>query len=164
MSRQANLLKQAEAQKAEQDRLAQLLTEASSKLLVTQASLTEVEQELQMLQAASIGAAPPPVGSPPKVNLSSLAILVQQCFVAAGVVPPTSTPPFYMAWLLASASPRRHRMPAWMPKTTTISLPALGHPTLRAVWVHIQEDALPAERALRLTRLVSCQTLPRLLW
>jgi hypothetical protein len=44
LSRQANLLKQAEAQKTEQDRLAQLLTEASSKLLVTQASLSEVEQ------------------------------------------------------------------------------------------------------------------------
>jgi hypothetical protein len=88
LSRQANLLKQAEAQKAEQDRLAILLTEASTKLLATQASLTEVEQELQMLQAASIGAAPPPVGSSPMVDLSALSILVQQCFVAAGVPPP----------------------------------------------------------------------------
>ena len=81
-------LKQAEAQKAEQDRLAQLLTEASSKLLVTQSSLSEVEQELQMLQAASVGAASAPLGSSPKVNLSTLSVLVQQCFVAAGVPVP----------------------------------------------------------------------------
>ena len=88
LSRQANLLKQSEAQKAEQDRLALLLTDASSKLLATQASLSEVEQELQMLQAASVGAASAPLGPSPKVNLSALTILVQQCFVAAGVPVP----------------------------------------------------------------------------
>jgi hypothetical protein len=41
-----------------------------------------------MLQAASVGLPPLPVGTAPKVNLSALAILVQQCFVAAGVTPP----------------------------------------------------------------------------
>ena len=41
-----------------------------------------------MLQAASVGAASTPLGPAPKVDLSALAILVQQCFVAAGVPVP----------------------------------------------------------------------------
>ena len=88
LSRQANLLKQAETQLAEQDRLSALLTEASSKLLATQANLSEVEQELHMLQTVSVGAQPAPGGQGPKVDLAALTILVQQCFVAAGVQVP----------------------------------------------------------------------------
>jgi hypothetical protein len=87
LSRQANLLKQSEVQKAEQDRLTTLLADASSKFLVTQASLSEVEQELQALQAAATSVPPVPRTAAPTVDLSALTILVQQCFVAAGVQP-----------------------------------------------------------------------------
>jgi hypothetical protein len=88
LSRQANVLKQAEAQQIELYRLAQLLAEASSKLLVTHASLSVVEQKLQALQVAAIWISPVPLVPSPKVNLSALALLVQQCFVVAGVQPP----------------------------------------------------------------------------
>jgi hypothetical protein len=87
LSRQANLLKQSEVQKAEQDRLTALLADASSKFLVTQASLSEVEQELQALQAAATTAPPVQRPSTATVDLSALTLLVQQCFVAAGVQP-----------------------------------------------------------------------------
>jgi hypothetical protein len=87
LSRQANLLKQSEVQKAEQDRLTALLTEASSKLLVTQASLSEVEQELQALQAAATSAPPVQLPATSAVDLSALTLLVQQCFIAAGAQP-----------------------------------------------------------------------------
>jgi multidrug resistance efflux pump len=49
LSRQANLLKQAESQQTEQDRLSNFLAQASGKLLAVQACLMEVEQELQTL-------------------------------------------------------------------------------------------------------------------
>jgi hypothetical protein len=80
-------LKQSEVQKAEQDRLTALLADASSKFLVTQASLSEVEQELQALQAAATSVPPMPRPSSPTVDLSALTVLIQQCFVAAGVQP-----------------------------------------------------------------------------
>jgi hypothetical protein len=87
LSRQANLLKQAESQKAEQDRLTTLLADASSKFLVTQTSLSEVEQELQALQAAATLAPPVHVPVTTSVDLTALTNLVQQCFIAAGMQP-----------------------------------------------------------------------------
>jgi hypothetical protein len=87
LSRQANLLKQSEIQKTEQDRLTALLADASSKFLVTQASLSEVEQELQALQAAATAAPPVQTPATTTVNLEALTNLVQQCFIAAGMQP-----------------------------------------------------------------------------
>jgi hypothetical protein len=55
--------------------------------LVTQTSLSEVEQELQALQAAATLAPPPQVPVTTSVDLAALTTLVQQCFIAAGMQP-----------------------------------------------------------------------------